>query len=136
MELDLIKTLEEEHRIMRDLFDGIDKEGDLENKKNLIRKLQTVSISHLKKEDEELYPVLEKSKDEEIRRTGKIFSITMKDYAMNFIIDTEMILALTNKISPSIYADYRKVCDRIKDRISIEEVTIFPEYEKTIRENN
>lgn len=128
--MDFIKILREEHKEINEIFDLIDMESNLENKKNLIRKLQSIIGPHFKKENEELYPALEKSSDEEMRKMSKIFYSTMKEYAEDFTIVLEKILALTEDMPLDIDEEYKKIKVRIKDRIIIEEVTIFPAYEK------
>ena len=133
MSTDFIKTLEGEHQVIRDIFDQMDATNDLENKKNLIQKLQAVLEPHLRKEDTELYPALIKSSDEEVRRMANIFHLTMEAYAENFALVAGKILSIESRDVPSdIVVDYENIRDKIKDRITIEEVTIFPAYEKSI----
>lgn len=135
MNTDFIRILREEHVAIRNIFDEIDAASDLENKKILIQKLQEVLKPHLKKEDEELYPTLEKSSDEEVRRMAKIFALTMQEYAVNFSVIINKVLASTGEMPADLATSYEKIRDRVKDRITIEEVTIFPAYEKSIPES-
>lgn len=131
MNTDFIMILKEEHVAIADIFNEIDAASTLENKKVLIRKLLVVLGPHLKKEDEELYPTLEKSTDDEVRRMAKIFAVTMHEYAENFTNVVNKILSATEEdMSPELIVQYEKIRDRVKDRITIEEVTIFPAYEK------
>ncbi|KKU82188.1 MAG: hypothetical protein UY07_C0002G0045 [Parcubacteria group bacterium GW2011_GWA1_47_8] len=133
MVTDFIKTLEREHNVIRDIFDAIDTTNNLENRKNLIQKLQEVLVPHLEREDTKLYPTLIKSSDEEVRRMANLFHLTMKSYAENFALVINRILAINGEDVPSdIALDYNRIRDRIKDRMAIEEVTIFPAYEKAI----
>lgn len=132
MDINYIRILREEHIAIRNLFNEIDAIDDFENKKILIKDLQEVLTPHLKKEDEELYPVLEKSADEEVRRMAKIFAFTMQEYARNFDDVINKMLAVSGELPLELLASYEKIRTRIKDRIIIEEVTIFPAYEKSI----
>lgn len=133
MDTNLVSILKEEHLIIRGIFDEIDTASDLENKKIFIRKLQSVLAPHLKKEDSELYPTLERSPDEEVRRMANVFSSTMGVYAGDFaIVASKMLSISSGGASQDLLADYENIRDRIKDRITIEEVTIFPAYEKSI----
>lgn len=132
MEINLIKILKEEHQMISDILDEIEIASDLENKKILIKKILNILMSHLKREDEELYPALEKSKDEEVVKMAKIFSETMKGYAEDFFVVTEKILSLTGDIPLDIDLESKKIYERLKDRVIIEEVTIFPAYEKSL----
>lgn len=135
MDINYIRILKEEHITIRNLFNEIDAIDNFENKKIHIKKLQEVLTPHLKKEDEELYPMLEKSADEEVRRMAKIFAFTMQEYARNFDDVINKVLASTGELPLELMANYVKIHDRIKDRIVIEEVTIFPAYEKTLSES-
>lgn len=127
--MDLIKTLVSEHETINEIFDAIDAASDLENKKILIQKLLSVAGDHFKKEDEQLYPVLQASPDIEVREMASIFSLTMGGYAKEFIAVTDEIMASNEEISATLATNYEKIRDKIKDRVVIEEVTIFPAYE-------
>lgn len=127
--MELIKTLVEEHETINEIFDAIDAAGDLENKKILIQKLLSVAGDHFKKEDEQLYPVLQASPDIEVREMASIFSLTMGGYAKEFIAVTDEIIASNGEMSAVLAINYEKIRDKIKDRVVIEEVTIFPAYE-------
>ena len=127
--MELIKTLTEEHKIIGEIFDAIDNASDQENRKILIQKLLTVAGDHFKKEDEQLYPVLLKSPDEEVRSMADIFSLTMGGYAKEFGVIAEEIMATDSVLSAELVIRYEKIRDRIKDRVVIEEVTIFPAFE-------
>lgn len=127
--MELIKTLVSEHETINEIFDAIDATGDLENKKILIQKLLSVAGEHFKKEDEQLYPVLQASPDIEVREMASIFSLTMGGYAKEFIAVTDEILASSGEMSAVLAINYEKIRDKIKDRVVIEEVTIFPAYE-------
>lgn len=127
--MELIKTLVEEHKTINEIFDAIDAAGNLENKKILIQKLLSVAGEHFKKEDEQLYPVLQASPDIEVREMASIFSLTMGGYAKEFIAVTDEIIASNGEMSAVLAINYEKIRDKIKDRVVIEEVTIFPAYE-------
>lgn len=130
---EFIQILEEEHDFIRGIFNEIDATDGLENKKILLQKLQSVLMPHLKKEDEKLYPALKESPDDDVRRMASIFSATMKGYSENFDMFLKEVLAMTDgEMSVDLTEKYHSIRDRIKDRITIEEVTIFPAYEKSI----
>lgn len=133
MSTDFIQTLEQEHSVIREIFDAIDASSDLENQKKLTQDLLEVLTPHLRKEDDQLYPTLVKSPDEEVRQMANIFHLTMEAYAENFAAVAKVIMELEgNAIPKEVLTDYEKIRDKIKDRITIEEVTIFPAYEKSI----
>lgn len=133
MSTDFIKILVNEHHEIRDIFGAIDAAGDLSAKKDLVQRLQAILAPHLRKEDTELYPVLIASSDQEVRRMANIFHLTMEAYAENFAVIANKIFSVEGGDIPAdIAVDYKNVRDRIKDRITIEEVTIFPAYEKFI----
>lgn len=133
MSTDFIQTLEQEHSVIREIFDAIDASSDLENQKKLTQDLLEVLTPHLRKEDDQLYPTLVKSPDEEVRQMANIFHLTMEAYAENFASVAKVIMELEgNAIPKEVLTDYEKIRDKIKDRITIEEVTIFPAYERSI----
>lgn len=127
--MDLIKTLVGEHKTINEIFDAIDAATDLENKKILIQKLLSVAGDHFKKEDEQLYPVLQASPDIEVREMANIFSLTMGGYAKEFHIIADEIMKSSGEMSAVLTINYEKIRDKIKDRVVIEEVTIFPAFE-------
>ncbi|MFZ2303849.1 MAG: hemerythrin domain-containing protein [Minisyncoccia bacterium] len=134
MTTDFIKTLVSEHQEIREIFDAVDATSSLVDKKNLIHKLQTILAPHLKKEDTELYPTLILSPDLEVRRMANIFHLTIGTYAESFVTVANKISSIQGGDIPAdVVSDYENIRDRMKDRISIEEVTIFPAYEKSIK---
>jgi len=134
MSTDFIKTLVSEHHEIHEIFDTIDATSDLSTKKNFIQKLQAILAPHLRKEDTELYPALIGSTDQEVRRMANIFHLTMESYAENFAIVANKIFSIeVGEIPTDIVSDYENIRDKMKDRITIEEVTIFPAYERLIK---
>ena len=133
MRTDFIKTLVSEHHEISGLFDTIDETSNLSARKDLIQKLQVILAPHLRKEDTELYPVLIGSTDQEVRRMANIFHLTMESYAENFALVASKIFSIEGgEIPMDILSDYENIRDKIMDRITIEEVTIFPAYERLI----
>ena len=134
MSTDFIKTLVSEHHEIREIFDTIDATSDLSIKKDFIQKLQAILAPHLRKEDTKLYPALIGSSDQDVRRMANIFHLTMKSYAENFTIIAGKIFSIeVGEIPMNIVSDYENIRDKMKDRITIEEVTIFPAYERLIK---
>lgn len=134
MGTDFIKTLVSEHHEICEIFDEIDAASDIADKKNLIQRLQAILAPHLRKEDTELYPALIGSQDQEVRRMANIFHLTMEAYAKDFAIVANKIFSIESGEFPvDITLDYENIRDKMKDRITIEEITIFPAYEKSIK---
>lgn len=130
---EFIQTLENEHKEILEILHEIDGTEDVSSKKILVKKLMAVIAPHLKKEDDILYPSLMQSDDESVRRMASIFASTMGGYAKKLEFVADEIISTNIGISDAMQADYEKIRDRIIDRITVEEVTIFPAYDKIFK---
>ncbi|MDO8443056.1 MAG: hemerythrin domain-containing protein [bacterium] len=126
-----IEELKNDHKIIIEFFDNIDKSEKFDAQKELVRKLTDVLTIHLKKEDEYLYPALAKSKNEEIARLGDIFSSAMKNIAKDYIVFVEQFLK-NSEPSAELADAYKKMSKKVRNRVTIEEVVLYPAYEKSL----
>lgn len=133
MIMDLIQILKEQHQVILGIFSDIDATSDLENEKTLFKKLMPIAVAHLEKEDTQLYPALKNSSEDDIRQMVEVFSVTMSGYAKELSGIADEIIASQGVLSTEIFGRYEKIRDKIKNRITIEEVTLFPAYEDLMR---
>ena len=126
-----IDELKNEHRKIVDLFDKIDESEKFSVKKELVRELTALVTVHLKKEDEQLYPVLASSKNEGAAKLGIIFSSAMKDNSGKFIVFVEKFLGSAD-LNDELSGAYKKISEKIKSRVIIEEAILYPAYESVL----
>lgn len=130
--MDLIQVLKAEHQIILGIFADVDATSGLEDKKVLFRKLMPIAVTHLNKEDTQLYPAFQRSPDAELRKMAEVFSSTMGGYAKELSEVVNEILTSHTGLSPALVTHYEGIRDRIKDRITIEETVLFPAYEELL----
>lgn|GEM_PF-1283792 len=121
--------LKKEHKQILELFKKIEQAATLDEKKSLIKKLKKISLLHLQKEENIIYPVLEKSKIQEITRLGKVFLETMQGYANDYLSTVDKILESEGEVPPALADAFKKSRHKIIDRITIEETILFPAVE-------
>lgn len=126
-----VDELKNEHRKIVDLFDKIDGSKGFNAKKELIKELTSLVTGHLKKEDERLYPVLATSKNEGVAKLGAIFSNAMKDNSEKFMTFVEKFLNSAD-LNDELSGMYKKISEKIKNRVIIEEAVLYPAYESIL----
>ena len=124
----LIDDLKSEHTQILQLFEELEEAKYTD--KSLTNELKEVAMTHLKKEDELLYPSLMESDKEEIRHTAKIFSDIVKKYSEEFLEVVDNLLTFENEVDEDAISDFEKIRDRIKDRIAIEETMLFASFDQ------
>jgi iron-sulfur cluster repair protein YtfE (RIC family) len=130
MNENIISELKEEHKEIISFFNRVDIANSLEEKKKLVQDLKLLLGEHMYKEDTLIYPVLLKSDDEEVRALGNGFLSSMVNYSEIFIGVVEGVMTSSEPIGLTVVKDYENIRDRIKDRIFVEEVALFPAYER------
>jgi len=128
--MNLIETLKDEHKKILELFDEVDSVDAVKEKKILVEKLKKLAIKHLTTEGKEIYPKIKEAKEKDIRDLGELFSELMNKYSTEFLNIIKKIEESHNEIEKEIIEKYSRIKDRIKDRIVLEETTLFPAYEK------
>ena len=126
-----IEELKIEHGKIIGFFNTIEASEKFNDQKNLVKELTALVVIHLKKEDEQLYPKLALSKNEEISKMGSIFSMAMKNNSKDFVAFVERFLSSTEPNS-ELMDTYKMISGKIRDRITIEETVLYPAYEQSI----
>ncbi|MEK7167540.1 MAG: hemerythrin domain-containing protein [Patescibacteria group bacterium] len=129
--MDLIAVLKSEHKIILKILGVIDALAK-ENKSVLSEaiKLEKVLAIHLKKEDGMIYPVFNGSKEEKLKKLGRLFSEQMKTYAVEIADCLSEIKKAKGNLDSDLSARFEKSSSRIFSRVSIEETILFPAYVK------
>ena len=127
----LIDELKEEHSMITDALNKVQKAGfsSKEGQRTLLLSKNRL-LSHLKKEDEQLYPVLWESakKDSELKRILDKFAKDMKEIS-KFVV--EFFDKYSEGGSGIEFAkDYGKFHTVLSSRLRREEVMIFPKYKE------
>lgn len=126
----IISELKEEHKKIVSFFNKIDTANSLEEKKSLVSDLKKLIGEHLRKEDTIIYPVLLRSDDKEVLALGQSFLNSMVGYSEILIGIVDRIMESSDHLYIETVKDYENIRDRIKDRMFVEEVALFPAYEK------
>ncbi len=123
----LIQTLKEEHNMIRELLDKTYKAGISSQEGQLtFKEAKSVLIGHLKKEDAQLYPVLQKLQEE--KEIVNSFSEEMKGISK---VVLEFFRKYERGGQGSEFAiDFGKILGALKRRITKEELILYPKYEK------
>ncbi|MFA6429188.1 MAG: hemerythrin domain-containing protein [Patescibacteria group bacterium] len=124
-----IDELKGEHRAIEACFAEFGATDIFAEQKAVVQKLVDVALSHLKKEDEVLYPALANAQALEIKRLGDAFASVMKEYSARFVELTGQLLASESAFDPTLVTQFLLVRDRIKNRIVLEEGMLYPAYE-------
>lgn len=88
-------------------------------------------VVHLQKEDGRLYPVLAASSIQEIAKLGSVFSMAMKDTSEKYVAFVETFLK-SDKMTDELTDAYNRINKAIKNRVAIEEIVLYPAYEKCL----
>lgn len=126
----IISELKEEHKNIVSFFNKIDTANSLEEKKSFVSDLKKLIGEHLRKEDTIIYPVLLQSDDKEVLALGQSFLNSMVGYSEILIGIVDRIMESSDHLYIETVKDYENIRDRIKDRMFVEEVALFPAYEK------
>lgn len=126
-----IKELKSEHKEIINFFNDIEKSEKFEDKKILVQKLTSLVVTHLRKEDDRLYPVLAASNIQEIAKLGNVFSIAMKDTSEKYVAFVEAFLK-SAEMTDELTDAYKRISEKIKNRVTIEEIVLYPAYEKCL----
>jgi len=133
-----IETLKEEHKLVLKTLEKV-REGNLTNseKLNTLKGVKDALLGHLKKEDEVLYPFLNKEaeNDEKLASELKIYAKEMdkiSEFLFNFYEKYESIENLSTIFFKSDLALFMAT---LKDRILKEEIYLYKEYDVRIKEN-
>lgn len=86
----------------------------------------------MRKEDRLIYPILLRSDDKEVRALGNGFLNSMVNYSEIFIGVVDNIMKSSGPMGIEAVKDYENIRDRIKDRIFVEEMALFPAYEREL----
>lgn len=129
--MELIEQLKNEHIQIIDLFDEIEAAQETVVQKEKLKNLKDLTMSHVKLEEEQLYPVLCKSHYEEVRKMCGIFYDIMTQYSSDLIKSLDALLALPSLKEKEPWTAYFRMRNRMKDRIAIEETALFPAYKVT-----
>jgi len=98
-----------------------------------LNNFKNILLLHLKLEDDELYPALEKSKEEEIKEISQKYSEEMKLISKRTISFFETYAHLkVDELSQNEYfkLDLNTIIAIIEKRISIEEEKLYPLFDK------
>lgn len=130
MNENIVLELKEEHKKIISFFNEIDATDILAEKKNFIKDLKKMLSEHLRKEDAIVYPVLLRSDDKEVLALGRGFLNSMVGYSKIFSDVVGRIMESSNHLYLETVKDYENIRDRIKDRMFVEEVALFPAYKR------
>lgn len=134
--MSIIPILKEEHIEILKMFNQIDAAELFEEKKEKIRELKGFVVKHVTTENDDIYPVLEKSLAPDSVKLGRVMSSLMQSYSVDFIGAVDAILMGGASSEESMIAAFNESVIDIKNRIKIEELLLFPEYEKVLVENS
>jgi hemerythrin-like domain-containing protein len=137
--MDLILQLKQEHvQIIYLLEEILNETKKTEKNSKLIpnlRELKLVLISHLKLEDNLLYPVFEKAKDAKMNELGKSFSeemLAISKVALKFFADFEKEEVSKLIGDQNFKTQLQGIIKVVKKRVSIEEKILFPAYQNNL----
>ena len=127
----LIDELREEHTIITATLNKAEKMGVFSNKgQDVLLSAKSALLSHLKKEDDQLYPVLYESakKDKALKITLDMFAKDMEDISKS-------VLEFFDKYSEGASGmefskDYGRLFARLSSRIRREENILYKKYNK------
>lgn len=128
----IVSELKEEHKEVASFFNKIDIANTLEEKKKLVQDFAKFLGEHMRKEDMLIYPVLLRSDDKEVRALGNGFLNSMVSYSEIFLGVVDNIMKSSGPMGIEAVKDYENIRDRIKDRIFVEEMALFPAYEREL----
>jgi hypothetical protein len=127
----LIEELKKEHSKIVATLDEIEVIGILSKEgKSKLLSVKTHLLTHLKKEDEQLYPALRKEakSNKQVKNTLELFAIDMEDVS-------RIVLEFFDKYSGGVlgmefHRDFDSLFVALSTRIRNEENILYAEYEK------
>ncbi len=132
---DLVNELHEEHNYMKELLEKIRAKGlTSEESRNELFRVKELLLSHMKKEDEKLYPVLKENAEKEDR-----FEETLRWYVDEMESISKKALDFFNKYeninnnSVEFSKDIGELIALLTQRIRKEEMVLFQKYKEVCR---
>ncbi|MCF6364724.1 MAG: hemerythrin domain-containing protein [Bacteroidales bacterium] len=128
---DLITILVEEHNSLKLLLSEVYDYISSEKKKiEFVKKLKTILVAHIDKEDKELYPFLNKEAetDESLKRKLASFAKDWKE--ISIFANNYFERYCENNFDANFTADTAKLLSTLRQRMIKEEVSLFSEYRK------
>ena len=128
----LINNLKNEHQEILNIFEELLKIGMFSDKGiELLMSSKTKLLSHIEKEDRELYPVLyDRAKtDLLLKSTLDSFGAEMKDVT-KIVLDFYDKYSLESTKKSSFIMDVSKIVISLRNRILREEIVIYKAYEE------
>ena len=128
----LIEELKLDHAELSDLFRKIVHLGiTCEEGRKALHDAKATLLTHLKKEDDELYPILR-----EMAKDNQNLKLKLKSFANDLGNVSRTISAFFEKYADSEHetdfkTDFQKIYLVLSRRINIEEIELFPEYDKS-----
>lgn len=129
---DLVNELQEEHNYIKELLEKIRAKGlTSEESRNELFRVKELLLSHIKKEDERLYPVLKEyaEKDDSFGETLKWYMDEMESIskkALDFFNKYEN----TNDDPVEFSKDIGEFIALLSQRIRKEEIVLFQKYKE------
>lgn len=127
--MNLINVLQNEHRTILSLLDDVASlgVGSVEGRKKLLKSKELI-LAHLHKEDEKLYPKLNKL--EATHDVSIYFENEMKEvsgYVLSLFCELEK-----SGDTEAVAIQFKNVRQRLRDRIAKEEFALYPLFEKHV----
>lgn len=127
--MNLIDVLQNEHRTILSLLDDVASlgVGSVEGRKKLLKSKELI-LAHLHKEDEKLYPKLNKL--EATHDVSISFKNDMKEvsrYVLKLFCELEK-----GGDTEAVAIQFKDVRQRLRDRIAKEELALYPLFEKHV----
>lgn len=128
-----IKSLTDDHKYVLKSLKIIREKGiHSDEGKKLLFEVKDALLSHIKKEDDELYPVLQ-----EAAKNNTRFASLLKLYAEDMEIVTKAVLNFYKKDDENSSGfnysiEFGKLFSILKTRIRREEDTLYKEYERVV----
>lgn len=127
--MQLIDELKEEHKALFKLISKIKSStGNPASRSGLLLELKTLIMEHLKKEDSRLYPVLNNSDDEKVKKISYNFTRGME--RISTIIIRFFQKHERNPDDMRFSSDFSKIIQLLKIRIEREEKILFRLYKR------
>ncbi len=125
----LIEELRNDHVEISDIFRQVAESGIApEQGQNKLAEIKTLLLTHLKKEDEELYPILLKA-----AKNNQDLKLKLESFARDMDVITKTIFAFFEKYSGQDFGkefenEFVNIYLALTERITNEENVLFPEY--------
>ncbi|MCP4130124.1 MAG: hemerythrin domain-containing protein [bacterium] len=132
----LIEELKKEHVLIAETFRKINKLGiSSEESRALLLSARTSLLAHMKKEDEHLYPVLQKEaeKNSSLKRMLDLFTKNMEEVSQTALVFFDNYL--NREASMEFARDFGRLFSVISHRIGREETILYKKYEEIRQES-